>query len=121
MKSIHYDAEGDILAVTFAEGQTHTGVELSDNIIVYYNPENEKLLKLIMVSYYAMLRASQHRAIELDGLQMMNPAARTKVMRVLRSPSLNPFLQLEFVQNTHLQLSRVNEVFTPATWQSVSL
>jgi hypothetical protein len=29
MKSIHYDAEGDILSVTFveAEGQKHTGVE----------------------------------------------------------------------------------------------
>ena len=40
MKVIHYDAEGDILSVTFAETgeQLHTGVELTDNIVLYYDP-----------------------------------------------------------------------------------
>ena len=49
MKAIHYDAEGDILCVTFAEAsdQMHTGIELADNIVLYYNPETGKPLQLI--------------------------------------------------------------------------
>ena len=37
MKAIHYDTEGDILSITFSEanGHGHTGVELSDNIVLY--------------------------------------------------------------------------------------
>ncbi len=52
MKAIHYDAEGDILSVTFAEAgsEPQTGVELSDNIVLYYNPETAEPLKLIMIS-----------------------------------------------------------------------
>ena len=70
MKTIHYDAEGDILSVTFAESshEAHTGIVLADNIVLYYNPETGQPLELILVSYQAMVRASERRPILLDGL-----------------------------------------------------
>lgn len=70
MKAIHYDAEGDILSVTFADANEHpqTGVELTDNIVLYYNPETAKPIKLMLLSYQAMLRASVRSPILLDGL-----------------------------------------------------
>jgi hypothetical protein len=58
MKAIHYDAEGDILTVTFSDvtEQKHTGIELSDNLVLYYNPETEQPLQLIVISYQALLQ-----------------------------------------------------------------
>ena len=72
MKAIHYDAEGDILSVTFSESneQMHTGIELSDNIVLYYNPDTGKPLQLILVSYRALLQASAQAPILLDGLAL---------------------------------------------------
>jgi hypothetical protein len=48
MKAIYYDAEGDILSVTFAEagGRKHAGIELSDNIVLYYNPGKRKTAQI---------------------------------------------------------------------------
>jgi hypothetical protein len=62
--------EGDILSVTFSEttGQKQTGIELSDNIILYYNPQTEKPLKLILLNYQALLQASAQTPILLDEL-----------------------------------------------------
>ena len=70
MKAIHYDAEGDILSVTFIalEEQKHTGLELSDNIVLYYNPETETPVKLIFLSYRALLKAGSQTPILLDGV-----------------------------------------------------
>lgn len=51
MKAIHYDAEGDILSVTFAEanGRNHTGVELSDNIVLCLDAETGRPYQLVLV------------------------------------------------------------------------
>lgn len=61
MKSIHYDVEGDILSVTFVEaaGQKHTGIELMDQIVLYYNPDTARPLQLVVLSYQVLLQASR--------------------------------------------------------------
>ena len=53
MKAIHYDAEGDILTVTFSDGQRHNqqGIELSENIVLYYDPTTKEPIALILLSY----------------------------------------------------------------------
>ncbi|GAB4158835.1 MAG: hypothetical protein Fur0021_29110 [Candidatus Promineifilaceae bacterium] len=38
------------------------------NIILYYNPDTEQPLKLIMLSYQGMLQASREAPILLNGL-----------------------------------------------------
>jgi hypothetical protein len=60
MKNIHYDVEGDILSITFAEvkDQLHAGVELTDNIVLYFNSETEEPIKLLLLSYRRLLQAS---------------------------------------------------------------
>ena len=52
MRNIYYDVEGDILSVTFVEVEDqHTGIELSDNIVLYFNPDTEQPIKLLLLSY----------------------------------------------------------------------
>jgi len=122
MKAIHYDAEGDILSVTFSETneQKHTGVELTDNIVLYYNPDTEKPLKLILLSYQALLAASAHAPILLDGLAEAPAKVQATVTALLQRAPLTAFLQLaEPPGNTPLT-SRLHEIFTPDALQIVS-
>ena len=122
MKAIHYDAEGDILSVTFSEatGQRHTGVELSDNIVLYYNPETEKPLQLILVSYQAMVEASQQAPILLDRLTQAPAKVQATITALLQQTPLTAFLQLVSVQGKLPLTSRLHEIFTPATLQTVT-
>ncbi len=122
MKAIHYDAEGDILSVTFSETgeQKHTGIELSDNIVLYYNPDTEKPLELIFLSYRALLQASAQSPILLDGLAQAPAKVQSTVAALLQRTPLTSFLQpVEMSGKTPLT-SRLHEIFTPDTLQIVA-
>lgn len=122
MKSIHYDAEGDILSVTFveAEGQAHTGIELTDQIVLYYNPETTKPLQLVVLSYRALLQASRRSPLRLDGLARAPLKVRTAVTGLLQSAPLGAFFQLVEPQGVTPLTSRLQEVFAPAMLQTVA-
>jgi hypothetical protein len=122
MKAIHYDAEGDILSVTFSEatGQNHSSIELSDNIVLYYNSETEKPLQLILVSYQAMVEASQKTPILLDGLAQAPAKVQATITALLQQRPLTAFLQLMSAQGKLPLTSRLQEVFTPTALQMVA-
>ena len=121
MKSIQYDAEGDILSVTFAEAEerSHTGVELHDNIVLYFDPETEQPIKLILVSYRRMAQASVRRPIALDGLARLPEGRRAQVLRIASRPPVTNFLHLLRQEGAALS-SRLDQVFTPATLQALA-
>lgn len=114
MKYIHYDAEGDILSVTFAESeeQTHTGVELSDNIVFYYNPKTREPLGLVLVSYRALLRVSGQTPIPLEGLARAPLGVQQTIIPLLQRAPVSKFFQL--VESKGQKRSKLTEVFTPS-------
>ncbi len=122
MKYIHYDAEGDILSVTFAEaeGQTHTGIELSDNILFYYNPETKEPLKLVFTSYRRLLHASAKVPLPLEGLARAPAKVRETVTSLLQRTPVTGLLQLVEAQGKEPPASWLNEIFTPAALQAVA-
>ena len=122
MKNIHYDAEGDILSVTFVEakGQTHTGVELSENIVLYYNPETEQPLKLVLLSYRALLQASAEGPLKLEGLVRAPAKVQQTVISLLQRTPVTGFLQLVEARDKEPPTSRLSQVFTPAALQAVT-
>ena len=117
MKYIHYDAEGDILSVTFSEskGQAHTGIELSDNIVFYYNAEKREAVGLVLVSYRALLRASRQSALPLDGLARAPLNVQQIVIPLLQRAPVSRFFQL--VESPGVRTSRLSQVFTPTVLQ----
>lgn len=121
MKAIHYDAEGDILSITFSEAKTQTqsGIELSDNIVLYYNPETAEPLKLILVSYQAMVRASTQQPLLLDGLAEAPAKIQRIVKTILGRAPMSAFLQMVESHSGTPPTSRLREIFTPATLQTV--
>lgn len=122
MKSIQYDAEGDILSVTFSEAndQKHTGIELTDNLVLYYNPETEQPLKLLIISYQALLQASAKSLIILDGLADAPAKIRAMVIAILQRAPLTAFLHLIEMRGNTLLASRLQTVFIPDALQMVA-
>jgi len=47
MRNLYYDVEGDILNVTFCESakEAGTGIELHENIVLYFIPEKKFLIQ----------------------------------------------------------------------------
>ncbi len=123
MKAIHYDAEGDILCVTFAEAsdQTHTGIELADNIVLYYNPETGKPLQLVLISYQALVQASARTPLLLDGLAKAPAKIRATIIALLQHAPLTSFLQVVDAREKTTPTGRLYEVFTPAALQTVAM
>jgi hypothetical protein len=122
MKSIHYDAEGDILSVTFVEaaGQKHTGIELTDQIVLYYNPDTARPLQLVVLSYRALLQASRRSPLNLDGLAHAPAKVRATVTALLHSAPLAAFFQMVETPVTMSPSSRLQEIFAPAMPQTVA-
>jgi len=120
MKSIHYDSEGDILTITFVKdrAQPRRGVELSDNIVLYFNPKTHEPVELILISYQAMLQASAQKPLRLPGLQTLSPSARNTVLRIMRRPPIANFLRLE--TGTRVPSSYPANVFTSDVLRAVT-
>jgi hypothetical protein len=116
MKKIQYDAEGDILSVTFVEvdDQPHTGVELNENIILYFDPETEQPIKLILLSYQRLAGASRRQPITLEGLATLPEVVRSRVLRIVDRPPVASFVHLVRAEDA-TPTGVLDQVFTPAT------
>ncbi|MFN8439126.1 MAG: hypothetical protein U0175_00010 [Caldilineaceae bacterium] len=122
MKAIHYDTEGDILTVTFSDGQrlNQQGIELSENIVLYYDPTAEEPIALILLSYKALLRESEQHPITLDGLERAPQSVQKIIQSLLKRVPLSIFLEISERQNGAAPTSRLHEIFAPTALELVT-
>lgn len=120
MKAIHYDTEGDILSVTFTEleEQSHTGVELTENIVLYYNPETREPLKLIVLSYRALVEASTQAPLLLEGVTRAPAAVQSAVMSMLQRAPLTTFFRMTERTERPSPVGQIRNIFAPAMLQT---
>ncbi len=122
MKSILYDSEGDILTVVFVENndQRTRGVELSDNVVLYYNVKTKQPIQLILTSYLAMLEASTRKPLRLNGLQKMPASIRNSILRIIRVPPVSHFLGVVGTRPRHAPTSYPMNVLTSTALKAVA-
>jgi hypothetical protein len=122
MKAIHYDAEGDILSITYSENkkQKQIGVELSDNIVLYYNPEAKTPIKLLILSYGALMQANTQSPLLLDGLIQAPVEVQSIVTAMLKSNPLKTVIQVMETRDQAPLMGRLQEIFTQSTLQTVA-
>ena len=104
MKSvrIRYDPEGDILYVTFGKPTTATGYELSDQVLLRIDSDNDEVAGLTLRNYSVHMQAAQ--ALRLSGLEA-DPEVKDQLLPLLLSAPLNHFLQVrEENQEIHATL-----------------
>jgi uncharacterized protein YuzE len=115
-----YDREGDILSLFFQDvkGQRNTGIELNDNIVLYFNPDTEEALCLILIDYSKMIARTdggESKAFSLSGLSKLSPEIRATVLRILRSAPVDAFLAVEEVYSGYVRQPFLQQVHTVAS------
>jgi hypothetical protein len=88
--------------------------------VLYYNPETEQPLQLILLSYQGMLQASKKTPILLDGLNQAPTKVKATITTLLKRAPLTAFLQLNEAPDNTPPTSRLREIFTPAALQTVA-
>jgi hypothetical protein len=86
-----YDAEGDILDVDFrlTGEKPQRGVELHDNITVWSDAQEARILHLTLLSYSALL---EQPFLSLTRLKKLPTRQRTNLLKLLRSEPIKRFL-----------------------------
>lgn len=95
MKSIYfsYDAEGDILEVSFAleKPGRRTGIELNDNVVVFADSDLSSATGLTLLSYSRLLLLPH---VNLDALSSLAEDQSRKLLALLQTLPLSNFLQI---------------------------
>lgn len=97
-----YDSDGDILEVVWKQdkSQQKTGIELNDNIVLFADSELSVPLGLMFISYSHLVKTS---FVELTGLASLPDKRRERVLRLLKSSRIAPFLTM--AQNGQMVLA----------------
>jgi hypothetical protein len=113
MRNFYYDAEGDILTVTFSEAPKDeaTGIELHENVVLYFIPDQGKVLELILISYGAILK-DQH-PLRLEALTKLQPVWQQKILNILQKEPANHFLHIEKRDAAPIPVLYIKKVFDP--------
>jgi len=97
MKELYYDAEGDILTVNFpsAKAKKETGIEITDNIVLYFDSVNEKPLQMIFVCYNRLVQYTRRRPLPLDKLASYPKRLQRIALKLLQTPPVSHFLEFK--------------------------
>ena len=94
---IEYDREGDVLDLLFAKG-SGCDIELTDEIVLRYDPKNNNPLSLIFVSFSHLTRRVPTEygpeSFRLTGVERLPPERRDIVMRILTEAPVNRYLRI---------------------------
>jgi hypothetical protein len=116
MMRLLYDSEGDVLDVIFDE-RLHrakkAAYRLRDGLMLYLAVDSMKPVQLTVVNFRIL---AQLPVVHFNGWQAMKPADKKKILPILTSPTLSPFLKLDPKTGYgHLSTPDMLEVFSAAT------
>ena len=123
-----YDEDGDILYVSFAPGETGTGIELNDHILLRVNKAEKQALGLTFFDFSVLIQMTEwgSRAFPLTGLAVLSAPLRQLVTEIITRPPVSQFLKLfaytpsptETVPVTaveHPETARIPAAYAPQT------
>jgi len=103
----------DILTVTFSEAPKNeaTGIELHENVVLYFTPDEGKVLELNLRGYGAMLK--DQKPLQLKALTKLQPVWQQKILNMLQKEPANHFLPIEKRDAAPIHLFHIKKVFDP--------
>ena len=113
MRNFYYDAEGDILTVIFGEakGEAATGIELHENVVLYFIPDQGRILELILISYGAMVKTKN--PLLLEHLTKLKPDWQQNIINMVQKEPVANFLRIEYSESTPVPSLYVKKVIDP--------
>ncbi len=97
MKELYYDAEGDILTVNFppTEAKKETGIEITDNIVLYFDTIDEKPLQMILISYSRLVAHTRRNPLPLNKLAKYPKRLQRIALKLIQQAPVSHFLELK--------------------------
>ncbi len=90
----NYDEISDTLTISFFPGESATGIELNDNILLRINKQQQYGVSLSIFNYSILAQKTETglRSLPLTGLQELSAALRETVLAVLLKKPLSGLL-----------------------------
>ncbi len=92
----NYDELSDTLYVSFAPGETATGIELNEHILLRINKQERQAIGLTFFEYSILAQRTEvgPRSFPLTGLAELSDDLRNIVLEILLHPPVNEILLL---------------------------
>lgn len=91
-----YDESGDTMYVSFAAGESGTGIELNEQILLRVNEVERRAVGLTLFDYSVLARRTEigFRSLPLNGLDDLPADVREMVLEILLSAPVRDVLSL---------------------------
>ena len=92
----NYDESSDTLTITFSPGETATGIELNDHILLRVNKAEQRAVSISIFDYSVLAQPTEFvlRSLPLTGLGELSKATRQLVLSILQSEPIHSVLAL---------------------------
>jgi uncharacterized protein YuzE len=94
--TIKYDEPSDTLYVSFAPGETATGIELNEQILLRVNKAERRAIGLTIFDYSVLAQPTELglSSLPLDGLNELSPELHELALEILRMAPVQDILSL---------------------------
>lgn len=94
--TVNYDEISDTLTVSFFPGETATGIELNDNILLRINKRQRYAVSLSIFNYSILAQKTEAglRSLPLTGMEELSATLRGIVFEILLKEPLSEYLSV---------------------------
>lgn len=101
-----YDEMSDTLYVSFAAGETGTGIELNEHILLRVNLDDRRAVGLTLFDYSVLAQPTEigFRSLPLKGLEKLPSDMREVVIEILLSSPVKDVLSLSAYMSSMIEI-----------------
>ena len=94
--TFNYDELSDTLYFSFFPGETGTGIELNDHIVLRIDLKKKRALALTLFEYSGLAQQTEfgRRSFPLSGLSNISNARRDLIREMIKVPPVNQILRV---------------------------
>ena len=109
---IRYDEPSDTLYVLFAPGESATGLELSDHILLRVDKRGRRAVGLTFFDFSLLTQQTElgPRSFPLSGLARLSPDLRALAIALLQSEPVSEYLSLSAFTPTARETIPITEL-----------
>lgn len=92
----NYDQEGDVLYVSFQPGETGMGINLTEHILLRFNPRTKQPIGLTLLDFSVLVSPTEMgpRSYPLTGLDHLPDHLRQTVIDIIIAPPVSHYLKV---------------------------
>ena len=94
--NFNYDEISDTLYISFSPGESATGIELSEHILLRVNKQERRAVGLTLFEYSMLAQRTElgPRSFPLTGLDQLKPETRELALEILQRPPVSNIISL---------------------------